>query len=102
MIRYMDTTRPLYMRLAICKSHQLAAVKLDEIEDYVAGYKLDQADKTRQRRRKEDDLYWYMIKSIQNAIDLCESENDFREFLEEFSKDLQSASGVKIQTMELN
>ena len=34
-IRSMEAVRPLYMRLASCNSKQLAAVKLDEIEDYI-------------------------------------------------------------------
>lgn len=36
-IRYLDATRPIHMRIAICKSYQLAAVKISEIEDYIAG-----------------------------------------------------------------
>lgn len=38
-IHFMDGKRPLYMYLARCKSKQLAAVKISEIEDYVAGDK---------------------------------------------------------------
>ena len=33
----MDAKRPLYMRIAVCKSKQLAAVKISDIEDYTAG-----------------------------------------------------------------
>jgi len=37
MIRFIEKhMRPLYMKLASCKTKQLAAVKLSEIEDYIA------------------------------------------------------------------
>jgi len=37
MIRFIQKgMRPLYMKLASCKTKQLAAVKLSEIEDYIA------------------------------------------------------------------
>ena len=101
-IRSMEVrSHPLYMKLASCRSKQLAVVKLSEIEDYVVGYKQDQSDKIRQQRSKEDDLYWYMIKSIHNALDTCQSEIEFTDFLIALSAELQQQSGVKIQGMIL-